>query len=118
MRIFYLISILALSACDMGHLGNPVMWPAMAAGNAVENATYNARRGKVEKHVASHQAEIVTDIRNGGGPALTKGADLARVPPSARPEMLRIFKQDIAKFSPNTEQGRELLVIWFMVHGK
>lgn len=118
MRIFFLGLVMLLSACDMGHLGNPVMWPGMVVGGGLENASYNARRGKVKAHVNAHHSDILTDIQNNGGPALSTGADLARVPKAARAEMLRMLKQDYAKFSPDTDQAREMLIIWLMVHGK
>ena len=118
MRIFFLGLVMLLSACDMGHLGNPVMWPGMVVGGGLENAGYNARRGKVKAHVNAHHSDILADIQRGGGPALSEGADLARVPKAARAEMLRVLKQDYIKFSPDTDQAREMLVIWLMVHGK
>lgn len=110
--------VLALAGCDMGHLGNPVMWPGMVVGSGIENATYGARRKKVETHVATNQGEILTDIRSDGGPALTTGMDLARVPSADRPKLLRVLKEDIAKFTPGTPQAREQLVVWLMVHGR
>ena len=118
MRPIGLMMILMLGACDMGHLGNPVMWPGMVVGGGLENASYNARRGKVKAHVNAHHSDILADIQRGGGPALSTGADLARVPKAARAEMLRMLKQDYAKFSPDTDQAREMLIIWLMVHGK
>jgi len=110
--------VLALGGCDMGHLGNPVMWPGMVVGGGIENASYNARRARVAEHVEAHQGDILGDIRAGGGPALTTGADLARVPIAARPEMIRIMQSYVAKFTPDTPPAREQLVVWFMVHGK
>jgi len=117
MRPIGLILVLALGGCDMGHLGNPVMWPGMAVGSVIENASYNARRKQVSKHVAAHYSDILADIRAGGGPALTLGADLARIPAAARPALIRTMQSDIAKFTPDSKQTRERLVVWFMVHG-
>ena len=117
MRIIWLGLVLALGGCDMGHLGNPVMWPGMVVGGGIENASYNARRAQVANHVDAHQGAILGDIRAGGGPALTTAADLARVPVAVRPEMTRIMQSDITKFTPDTLPAREQLVIWFMVHG-
>ncbi len=118
MRNLGLGLVLALGGCDMGHLGNPVIWPGMAVGNGIENASYNARRTRVSGHIKAYQGRILADIGAGGGPALTTGADLARVPVAVRPEMIRIMQGDIAKFTPDTPQAREQLVVWFMVHGK
>ena len=117
MRLIGFGMILALAACDMGHLGNPVMWPGMAVGSGLENASYNARRRQVQDHLAQNYVAVLTDIRSGGGPALTLGADLARVPPGTRPELIRSLKRDIAKFTPDTPAARERLLVWFMVHG-
>jgi len=118
MRVLGMAMVLALSGCDMGHLGNPAMWPGMAVGSSVENATYNARRKKVAAHVTAHQQDILDDIRAGGGSNLNTGMDLARVPTQTRPELLRTLKADINKFSPDTPQARENLVVWLMVHGR
>ena len=116
-----IVLTLGLAGCDMGHLGNPLMWPVEAVGNGLDNATYNARRTQVEKHVALNQATILTDIRSGTngnyGTALKTAMDLARVPEVSRPQLLDILKTDIAKFTPNTPQAREQLVVWFMVNG-
>lgn len=117
MRVIGLGMILSLAACDMGHLGNPVMWPGMAVGSGIENASYNARRRQVRDHLALHYHEVMTDIRSGGGAAMTLAADLARVPPNARPELIRALKTDIAKFTPDTPAARERLLVWFMVRG-
>ena len=118
MRIILAAMVLALGGCDMGHLGNPLMWPGMAVGNAVENAGYNARRKRVSGHVEAHQFEIISDIAVGGGPSLSKAFDLAQVVNQARPEVRGILKQEIAKFRPNTKEAREQLVIVLMVHGR
>lgn len=118
MRLTGLALVLVLGACDMGHLGNPVIWPGLVVGSSLENATYNARRTRVSSHIAAHYSDILTDIRAGGGPTLTVGADLARVPPRKRPEMTRIMQDDIAKFTPDTPAARERLLVWFMVHGE
>lgn len=116
MRLMTIALIFGLGACDMGHLGNPVMWPSMAVGNGLQNASYNARRRQVQDHVTQHYVAILNDIRNGNGAALTMGADLARVPAKNRPALIHALKTDIAKFTPDTPAARERLVVWFMVH--
>jgi len=83
----------------------------------MEDASYNARRQKLQDHVKQQYGAVLRDIRNGDGPALTIGADLARVPTKDRPALIRTLQADIAKFIPNTAAARERLVVWFMVHG-
>lgn len=117
MRLIALGFMLGLAACDMGHLGNPLGWPGSAVGNGIENASYAARRKHVTTHVAAHYSGIITDIKIGGGPALTQAADLAGVAATNRPELLRSLQNDHAKFTPDTPEARERLVIWLMVHG-
>lgn len=117
MRLIGLVLLFGLAACDMGHLGSPVMWPSMAVSNGLENASYNARRQRVQAHLAQRYTEVLTDIRSGGGPALTLAAELAQVPPQTRPELTRTLNADLAKFSPDTPAARERLLVWFMVHG-
>ncbi|HHI70900.1 MAG TPA: hypothetical protein ENJ91_07840 [Rhodobacteraceae bacterium] len=109
--------IILLAGCDMGHLGNPLLWPVGAVSTTVENASYGAKRKKVENYVAAHQFEMISDIAVGGGPAISKGMDLAGIPQARRPEFLPILKEDIAMFRPNTPEAREKLVIALMVHG-
>jgi len=118
MRIILAVMVLALSGCDMGHLGNPLMWPGMAVGNAVDNAGYNARRKRVSDHVNTHQLEILTDIGVGGGASLTKAFDLARVHETNRPAVLRTMKNEMSMYRPNTAEAREQLVIVFMINGR
>lgn len=108
---------LGLAACDMGHLGNPLIWPVAVVGSGVENAHYGARRKQVSRHVAAHHAAMITDIVAGGGPALTIAADLAGISKQRRPELVASLQRDIAKFTPNAAKPRELLVVWLMVHG-
>lgn len=117
MRRIGISLMLMLSACDMGHLGNPVTGPVAAVGSGIENATYNARRKRVSGHVATHYTAIVADIRGGGGPALTTGVGLARVAAVKRADLIRTLYSDIAKFTPDTPEARERLVVWLMVHG-
>lgn len=117
MRLIAICLMLGLAACDMGHLGNPLIWPVAAVGNGVENARYGARRKQVLRHVTAQHGAIITDIAAGGGPALTIAADLAGVSEQHRPELRASLQHDIAKFTPNTAETRELLVVWLMVHG-
>lgn len=117
MRLIAICLMLGLAACDMGHLGNPLAWPAVAVGSGVENARYGARRKQVTRHVNAQYAAVIADIAAGGGPALTIAADLADVSEQRRPELRASLQRDIAKFTPNTAETRELLVIWLMVHG-
>lgn len=109
--------ILGLAACDMGHLGNPILWPVTTVGNGSENARYGGRRKQVGRHIDAHYSEIMFEIKAGSGPALTTAADLARVPMQKRPELVQNLQRDIKKFTPNTPENRELLVVWLMVHG-
>ena len=118
MRSIGLVMVLVLGACDMGHLGNPVMWPGMIVGGAIENASYDARRKRVSDHVAANYNALIADIRAGGGPTLTKAADLAIVHPTARATMRQDLRNDLGKFTPDSPAARENLVVWIMVHGR
>ena len=118
MRLIGLTLLLALGGCDMGHLGSPVIWPEMLVGSGIENASYKARRRQVSGQVAVQYEAILADILAGGGPALTRTADLARVPPAQRPALIRIMQSDMDKFTPDTPEARTRLVVWFMVHGE
>ena len=111
-----LLSILLSAACSTGeanHLGNPLLWPAMAVTNGIDNAFYDARRQKVEAHVAAHHPALMAEITAGGGVLLTTAMDLAKVAPARRPELVRVLQQDFALY----QRDQEALVVALMVHG-
>ena len=116
MRLLFLLP-LALAACDMGHLGNPLLLPIGAVTTAVGNAGYEARRNKLSDYVNAHHNDILADIQAGNGPALTHALDLAKVHPSARADLLARLQKDFAMYRDNTAEARENLVVTLMVHG-
>lgn len=94
------------------HVPNPVLLPAYAAGNALQNASYNARRSKVKAYVSRSIEDILHDIQAGGGPKLNEGYDLAGVAAGRRPALTAMLKRE-----PNLRQDVEALTVSLMVHG-
>ncbi|SDW37918.1 hypothetical protein [Litoreibacter albidus] len=106
---------LALAGCSPNapsHLPNPVLLPAHAVGNAVSNATYNARRATVKSYVARNFSALTQNIRTGGGDVLSKAYDLARVPTQRRPALTQMLAAD-----PALSADVEALTVSLMVHG-
>ena len=95
------------------HVPNPLLLPGQAVATGIENAVYNARRGKVSAHVKAHHEEIVTDIEQGNGPHLQQGIALARVAPARQPQLLAALRKDLALYRSDPEA----LVVALMVHG-
>jgi hypothetical protein len=94
------------------HVPNPVLLPIYAAGNAVQNASYNARRGKVKAHLSMHFAQLQLEIAKGGGPFLNMGYDLAKIAADRRPALTAMLKRE-----PNLRRDVEALTVSLMVHG-
>lgn len=111
--------LLILGACDMGttgttsHLGNPLALPVSGASTLISNATYKARRQKVENFIMANHSQIMTDIKKGEGAQLAKGFDLARVPPQDRKLVTDQLSKDRALYRKNPAA----LIVAFMVYG-
>ncbi len=112
---------LGLAGCQSGganHIPPPWQYPGAAIGSAIENTAYKARRRKVERFTSDNYKEIVANIQNGGGAALTQALALARVPVSRHSEFRAAIMDDPnIYFSGPRTQNIERLVVAFMVHG-
>lgn len=108
-----LIALLAACGDDASHLPNPVSWPVLALGNAVDNGLYDARRARVSAHVQAHHGEILEQIGAGGGPQLGRAMELAGVAQGERAGLVRRLGGEIAMY----RNDPEALVIAFMVYG-
>lgn len=109
---FIALALVGCSTNAPSHVPNPILLPVYAAGNAIQNASYNARRTSVKSHVTRHFALIQQDIRNGGGPSLQAGYDLARVAVDRRPALTAMLARE-----PNLAKDPEALTVSLMVHG-
>lgn len=98
-----LICIIIVAGCsgEANHLGNPLTWPVNALTSATENAIYSERRGRVEVAVKSQFNQIIPDIQNGGGPALTAAFDAAGMPQADRPARIIQMQRDIGIYIGN-----------------
>lgn len=108
---------LALAGCDPGqpgHPGNPLLLPGHAVGNAARNATYNARRAKVELHVKTHHPAMIAEIETGGGPVLDEAMDLAGVAQKDREILVLRLLSDLALY----RNSPDALVVALMAHGR
>lgn len=115
-RIFpYMLVLVGCSSGEARHLPlNPLLLPVHATSAAWDNATYSARRSKVEAHVAAHHAELLREIDGGRtGPQLTEAYELARVPEAERPALTLSLGEDRSGYAASLEA----LVVALMVHG-
>ena len=112
---------LGLAGCQSGgasHIPAPWQYPGAAISNVIENTAYKARRRKVERFTSDNYKEIVANIQNSGGAALTHGLGLARVPVSRHSEFWAAIMDDPnIYFNGPRERNIERLVVAFMVHG-
>ncbi len=113
MRKSPLLFLPLVAACttEANHLGNPLLLPVTAIGTAFGNGAYNQTRGKVELFVKTNHPALIADIRNGGGPALTKVFDIADVPKEARDPHTLQLQSDLALYANNYDA----LVVAIMV---
>jgi len=94
--------VMLLAACTNGDPGGmPVLFPGFEIGRAATDPAYAQRRGAVELHVKSHHQALLTEIANGGGPLLTRGFDLAGVPPGDRAARLIQMEGDRGLYEAN-----------------
>ncbi len=110
-----MLALLLLAACtdQPSHIPNPLALPVQGLATAVQNAGYNARRGRVARYVTDHHAEIVGEITSGGGPALSTAMQLAWIASPKRAAITRLLARDIALYRDDPEA----LVVALMVHG-
>ncbi|MCF6443413.1 hypothetical protein [Nereida sp. MMG025] len=106
----------ALAGCGgtASHLPNPLLLPGQAVITGLENSAYTTRRGKVSRYVAANSDAILQDAKAGGGPALTKAMQIARVPADRHRELRHVLKADAELYATN----QEALVVAIMVHGR
>lgn len=116
MRKIALILLTFTAACttQANHVGNPLMLPVSALGNAINNAAYSGTRGQVEVFVKTNHPALVADIQRGGGPTLTEAFNIANVPAAVRARHTLQLQSDLALYSNNIEA---LIVAIMVVSG-
>jgi len=105
-------ALLSGCASSDSHLPNPLTLPAHALNAGLNNAFYNARRGRVSDYVVEHQDRIMADVARGGGPFFLKVMHIARVRPPSQPALLAVLQEDQQLYTQSTEP----LVVAIMVH--
>ncbi len=98
--------LLLLAACS------PAALPGLRSTILPSTAQDNARRGAVELAVKGNFQAILTDIRAGGGPALTAAFDAAGVPASDRPARLIQLQGDIPVYNSNPGALVTSMLLW------
>ncbi len=116
-----MVAVVLLTGCasrEASHL--PPVWqiPGAVIGGGIENAVYGAKRKRVEAHVSANFNVLLTDMRNGSGPALTRAFELSGVNESKRDELIAdiLGHPDIYLVGPPA-QNIERVVVAFMVYG-
>lgn len=109
MRAFLLP--LLLTACTApNHLGSPLTLPVSGAITVLENAQYDARRGKVSAHLARHAAAFRRPLPV-DAPEASALWQIARIPAQNRAKVLREIREAPAK------GWVEAATVIVMVHG-
>ncbi len=112
----FVILSLILSACapqGASHLPNPLLLPIYGTTSVLQNASYNARRGKVERFVAAHHAQLIAEIGGAEGGHLAQAYTLARIPETERGVVTSRLRADLKQY----RGSQEALVVALMVHG-
>ena len=73
------VLISACSGNSASHLPSPIELPGAIIGSVIENATYGAKRRRVESYVAQNYLAIRNDARRGGGKALDGAINVAGI---------------------------------------
>lgn len=108
--------VLFIAACAQGqanHLGNPLLLPVAVVSNGLQNASYNARRAKVDGFVQSNHPALIRDISNGHGPHLSMAIKLAQVQPQSQTALIKELRTRITFYRSNPDA----VTVTLMVHG-
>lgn len=97
----------------------PPLWqlPGAAVSSAFENASYDAKRGRVEQIVSLHRDAIAAEIDAGGGPRLTEAMVAAGVPDAVRPVLLNDLRSNRDIYRDGRALKIEPVTVALMVHG-
>lgn len=106
-RVFGLCACVGVASCSApNHLGNPLLLPVNAIGAAVENASYNRRRGKVKAWIAEHEATMRAEQFDG---PITQV--LLDAMPVARREQARADLKEAAQHSDYVERATVVVMV-------
>ncbi len=112
-RFVFVLAFAGACTNEASHLPNPLLLPVYAVGSGGGNALYGARRRQVSDFVNANTAPLLGDIRQGGGPVLSRAMELARIRAQRRQEFIQQARRDLAMFAADSET----LVVALMVHG-
>ena len=110
--------VLGLAACSgPSHLPAPWELPGAAVSSAFENATYGAKRGRVERIVSANRDAIAAEIDAGGGVALDQAMAAAGVPDAVRPALVSELRTHPEIYREGRGLQIEPVIVALMVHG-
>jgi len=107
------IIILSISACSgnsASHLPSPLELPGAIIGSVVENATYGAKRRRVESYVDKNYLAIRDDVRQGGGKILDGAINVAGIKGAKRDRAKNDLISNQARYFHHTEHVAENLM--------
>ncbi len=101
-----------LNACSSGasHLPSPFELPGMIIGTAIDNASYSAKRKKVERYVARNYLGIRQDVIAGGGRILDGAFNSANIAANKRAKVKRDFLSNQQYIFHNTLMVEDALI--------
>ncbi len=106
-RVFGLCACVGMASCSApNHLGNPVLLPVNAISAAIENASYDRRRGKVKAWIAEHETAMRSEQFE--GPVTQVLLDAM---PAARRGQARADLKEAAQHSDYVERATVLVMV-------
>ena len=114
---------MGMAGCSTGPSHIPPLWqlPGAAVSSAVSNAAYDARRSDVKRLVTRDERAMIGEIERGGGPALDRAMDAARIPPENRPGVIAELGSAPDIYRRSDDRSRmdiEAVTVALMVYGR
>ena len=118
MRALIFGAVFVCAACSgASHIPPPWELPGAAAGSAIENARYNAKRKRVKSYLSDHYDELQTDLLIGHGPALSAALEEADVTGEKAAALVAEIRNNPDIYLKKSEaENIEALTVAFMVH--
>ena len=101
-----LLATMFLSSCSGNgdsHLPSVFELPGAIVGSAIDNATYNVKRRKVEAYVANNYEALREDVEQGGGQVLEGALDSAGIKGGKRNQAKNDLISNRSTYFYNTE---------------
>ena len=114
---------MGMAGCSTGPSHVPPLWqlPGAAVSSVVSNAAYDARRSDVKRLVTRDERAMIAEIERGGGSALDRAMDAARIPPGKWEEVVAELGSAPDIYRRSDDRSRmdvEAVTVALMVYGR